>query len=135
MGREKLIYNSLVDIIGEDFVSNEPEDLYIYSCDGGTTKPRGVDYVVLPKTVEEVQKIVILANKEKVPITPMGGGLTLNGLVIPVHGGIVIDMKRMDRIIEVNESSRYVVIEAGVFSGRPIVIFKEKLSRSTAFIA
>jgi len=125
MGREKLIYNSLVDIIGDDFVSNEPEDLYIYSCDGGTTKPRGVDYVVLPKTVEEVQKIVILANKEKVPITPMGGGLTLNGLVIPVHGGIVIDMKRMDRIIEVNESSRYVVIEAGVSQGALLSYLKK----------
>jgi glycolate oxidase len=44
----------------------------------------------------------------------MGGGFTLNGLVIPIHGGIVLDMKRMDRIIEVNEVSRYVIIEAGV---------------------
>jgi glycolate oxidase len=117
MAREELIYNSLVDIAGEDFVSNEPEDLYLYSCDGGATKPRRVDYVVMPKAAEEIQKIVILANKENIPITPMGGGLTLNGLVIPVHGGIVLDMKRMDRIIEVNESSRYVIIEAGVSQG------------------
>ncbi|MBN2283987.1 MAG: FAD-binding oxidoreductase [Deltaproteobacteria bacterium] len=117
MSREKAIYDSLVAIVGEDFVSNEPEDLYMYTCDGGTTEPRKVDYVVVPKTVEEVQKIVLLANREKVPITPMGGGLTLNGLVIPVHGGIVMDMKRMDRIIKVNTSSRYVVIEAGVSQG------------------
>lgn len=105
---------SLVAIAGEDYVSNRPEELYIYSRDPGAQKPRKVDYVVMPKTVEEVQKIVMLANKEKIPITPMGGGLTLSALTVPIKGGIVLDMKRMDRIIEVNENSRYAVIEAGV---------------------
>lgn len=105
---------SLVAIAGEDYVSNRPEELYIYSRDPGAQKPRKVDYVVMPKTVEEVQKIVMLANKEKIPITPMGGGLTLSALTVPLKGGIVLDMKRMDRIIEVNENSRYAVIEAGV---------------------
>ncbi len=123
--KEELVCNSLIEIVGKDFVSNEREDLYLYSRDGGSTKPRRVDYVVAPKTVEEVQKIVILANKEKVPITPVGGGLTLNGLVIPIHGGIVLDMKRMDRIIEVNESSRYVIIEAGVSQGALISYIKK----------
>lgn len=108
------ILTSLVAIAGEDYVSNRPEELYIYSRDPGAQKPRKVDYVVMPKTVEEVQKIVMLANKEKIPITPMGGGLTLSALTVPIKGGIVLDMKRMDRIIEVNENSRYAVIEAGV---------------------
>lgn len=108
------ILTSLVAIAGEDYVSNRPEELYIYSRDPGAQKPRKVDYVVMPKTVEEVQKIVMLANKEKIPITPMGGGLTLSALTVPLKGGIVLDMKRMDRIIEVNENSRYAVIEAGV---------------------
>jgi glycolate oxidase len=68
----------------------------------------------MPKTVEEVQKIVILANEEKVPITPMGGGFTLSGLAVPIKGGIVMDMKRMDKIVEVSEKSRYAIVEAGV---------------------
>jgi glycolate oxidase len=67
MNKEDLIYNSLVDIIGEDFVSNREEELYMYSRDGGTSEPRKVDYVVMPRTVEEVQKIVKLANEKKSP--------------------------------------------------------------------
>ena len=94
------ILSSLVDIVGEDYVSNRPEELYIYSRDPGAQKPRKVDYVAMPKTVEEVQKMVMLANKKKIAITPMGGGLTLSALTVPIKGGIVLDMKRMDRIIK-----------------------------------
>ena len=78
------IYSRLIDIVGQDFVSNRQEELYIYSRDSGAQKPRKADYVVMPKTVEEVQKIVILANEEKIPITSMGGGLTLAGLAVPI---------------------------------------------------
>jgi glycolate oxidase len=111
------VYSSLADIVGEDFVSNRQEELYIYSRDPGAQPPRKVDYVAMPRTTEEVQKIVMLANRERIPITPMGAGLTLSALTVPVKGGIVLDLKRMDRIIEVNERSRYVVVEAGVSQG------------------
>jgi FAD/FMN-containing dehydrogenase len=104
----------LAEIVGQDYVSNRPEDLYLYSRDPGAQKPRRTDYVVMPQTVDEVQQIVRLANQEKVPLTPMGAGLTLSALTVPLRGGIVLDMKRMDSIIEVNEASRYTVIEAGV---------------------
>ncbi len=112
------ILASLISIVGEDYVSNRPEEFYIYGRDSGNRGPCRVDYVAVPRTVEEVQQIVLLANREKVPITPMGANLTLNGLGLPVNGGLVIDMKRMDRIIELNRMGRYVVIEAGVTHGR-----------------
>jgi glycolate oxidase len=108
------ILSTLVDVVGEDYVSNRPEELYVYSRDPGAQKPRKADYVVMPRTVREVRRIVILANKEKIAITPMGGGLTLSALTVPIKGGIVLDMKRMDRIIQVNETSRYAIVEAGV---------------------
>jgi len=104
----------LAEIVGQDYVSNRPEDLYLYSRDPGAQKPRQADYVVMPRTVDEVQQTVRLANQEKVPLTPMGAGLTLSALTVPLRGGIVLDMKRMDSIIEVNVASRYAVIEAGV---------------------
>jgi FAD/FMN-containing dehydrogenase len=110
----KEITSLLRDIVGEDYVSNRPEELYIYSRDPGAQRPRQADCVVMPKMVEEVQRVVLLANKEKIPVTPRGGGLTLSALTVPVKGGIVVDMKRMDRILEVNEKSRYAVVEAGV---------------------
>lgn len=114
---KKEIVNSLVNIVGEEFVSNRPEELYYYSRDSGAQLPRKVDYVVMPKTVAEVQKIVTLANEEKIPITPMGGGFTTSALSVPIQGGILLDMKRMDKIIEVNEKSRYAIVEAGVSQG------------------
>jgi len=111
--KEELL-SRLAEIVGQDYVSSRPEELYLYSRDPGAQKPRKADYVVMPGTVDEVQQIVRLANREKVAITPMGAGLTLSALTVPVRGGIVLDMKRMDRIIEVNEASRYALIEAGV---------------------
>ena len=108
------IVSSLVDIVGKDRVSNSHEELFIYSRDSGAQHPRKVDYIVMPKTVEEVQKVLILANKENIPVTPLGGGFTLSALAVPNKGGIVLDMKRMDKIIEVSEINRYAVVEAGV---------------------
>ncbi|MFW9969723.1 MAG: FAD-binding oxidoreductase [Candidatus Odinarchaeota archaeon] len=117
MDKNKILKN-LEEIVGKDYVSNKAEDLYIYSQDSGASLPRPVDFVILPNKVEEIQKIVELANREKIPLVPMGGGLTLSGLIIPIKGGIVIDMKRMDKIIEINHLSRYALIEAGVTTGQ-----------------
>jgi glycolate oxidase len=125
MHGEDSVSGALVNVVGKEFVSNRQEELYIYSRDGGTSEPRKVDYVVMPKTTEEIQEIVRLVNERRIPITPMGAGLTLNGLTLPVHGGIVMDMKRMDKIIEVNEISRYVVIEAGVSQGALLSYLRE----------
>lgn len=108
------IYESLCEITGSDYVSRAQEEQYLYSRDSGAQPPRRVDYVVMPGTVEEVQGILRLANTEGIPVTPLGGGFTLSALVVPQKGGIVMDMKRMDKIIEVNELSRYVLLEAGV---------------------
>ncbi|MFO8163679.1 MAG: FAD-binding oxidoreductase [Thermodesulfobacteriota bacterium] len=109
--------SALINIVGEERVSNNREELFIYSRDSGAQHPRKVDYVVMPKTADEVQQIVLLANKEKIPITPLGGGFTLSALVVPQRGGIVLDMKKMDNIIEVNETGRYAIVEAGVSQG------------------
>ena len=111
------IYESLVTIIGKEFVSNHPEELHFYDRDPGLMAPHAPDYVVMPKTTDEVSQVVKLANKERIPVVPKGGGLALTGLVIPIKGGIVMDMKRMDKILEVNEKSRYVVLEGGVTHG------------------
>jgi len=107
-------YQALCDIVGEKFVSNQPEELFIYSRDSGAQPPRKVDYVVMPASTEEVRRIVVLAGRSGIPLTPLGGGFTLSALVVPHKGGIVMDMKRMDRIIEVDPINRYVLLEAGV---------------------
>jgi len=121
----EIILKELENIVGKDFVTNRSEDLYIYSQDPGASVARPVDFVVMPSTAEEIQEIVKLANREKIPIVPMGGGLTLSGLIIPVKGGIVLDMKRMNQILEINHFSRYALIEAGVTTGQLLSFLNE----------
>jgi len=111
------ILKSLIEIVGEKGVSNAPEELWFYSRDPGVLTPHLPDYVVAPKTTEEVQKIVQLACREKIPVVPMGNGMSLTGLVIPLKGGIVLDMKRMNKILEVNAMARYAVVEGGTSQG------------------
>jgi len=111
------IFSQLARIVGEQFVSNSPEEIFYYGRDPGLMPAHKPDYVIVPKTVEEIQQIVQLAGKEKIPLVPMGAGMSLTGLVIPLKGGIVIDMKRMNKIIEVNEKARYVLVEGGTSQG------------------
>lgn len=112
------IMKALVEIVGERAVSNRAEELWYYGRDPGVMPPHQPDYVVAPSTTEQVQQIVRLANKERIPLVPMGNGMALTGLVIPLKGGIVLDMKRMDRILEVNERARYAVVEGGTSQGK-----------------
>ncbi|MDI6879815.1 MAG: FAD-binding oxidoreductase [Desulfitobacteriaceae bacterium] len=112
------IYAVLQGIVGKAFVSNRAEEIYLYGRDPGTMEPKPPDYVAMPRSTEEVQAIVRLANAERIPLVPMGGGVILSGLSIPQQGGIVLDMKRMNRILEVNPRSRYVLVEAGVSQGQ-----------------
>jgi FAD/FMN-containing dehydrogenase len=111
------IYDELVKIVGPQYVSNQTEERFIYARDPGTMKARRPDLVVMPNATEEVRQIVLLANREGIPIVPMGGGLVLSGLTRALKGGILVDMKRMNRILEVNESGRYALVEAGTSQG------------------
>ncbi|MBI4964885.1 MAG: FAD-binding oxidoreductase [Desulfomonile tiedjei] len=111
------IYKELVAIVGERYVSNQPEEKFIYSRDPGTMEPSEPDFAVMPASTEEVRELMLLANRKKIPVVPMGGGLVLSGLSRPLKGGIVVDMKRMNHVLEVNEKSRYAIVEAGTSQG------------------
>jgi glycolate oxidase len=111
------VLEQLKAIVGQDYVSGLAEERYLYGRDQGVQPAHAPDYVVLPRTVDEIQQLLRLANRIKLPVVPMGGGLVLSGLTIPCKGGVVVDLKRMHRILEVNETSRYAVVEAGTSQG------------------
>jgi FAD/FMN-containing dehydrogenase len=111
------ITGELKNIAGEENVSSNRADLYIYSQDMTQAAPSWPDLVVMPQSVEEVQAIIRLANREKIPVTPYTTGGNISGLTIPLKGGIVMDLRRMNRIIEVNEADMYAVVEPGVTFG------------------
>ena len=72
------------------------------------------DAVVFPTSTEEVQAIVTACAEHRCPMTPFGAGSSLEGHVIPVHGGISVDLTRMNRIVRLNAEDLDVTVEAGV---------------------
>lgn len=113
----KALAEELAEIVGEPHVLADPPVLDNYSRDMTVEPPGLPDLVVMPVTVEEVQGIVRLANERKVAIVPFVTGTNLGGLTIPRRGGMILDLKRMNRILEVNEDSMYAVVEPGVSFG------------------
>jgi len=115
---EDRIYKLIEKIVGSENVSNEPYTLECYSCDSTTNLPSLPNYVVIATTVEQIQALVRLANKEKIPIVPTVGMSNTGGLTIPVAGGISLDLHKMDNIVEINEDIDYAIVEPGVTIGR-----------------
>jgi len=70
--------------------------------------------IVLPSTTEEVSEIVKLANEYKIPVVPRGGGTGLNDGAVPLYGGILVDMKRMNRVLEIDEDNMTVTVQPGL---------------------
>lgn len=72
------------------------------------------DVVVLPETAEQVSKVVKLANRFQIPVVPRAGGTGLADGAVPLKGGIIVDIKRMDKIIEIDLEDRTVTVQPGV---------------------
>lgn len=72
------------------------------------------DIVVYPGTTKEVAAVVQVCAEHQTPVIPFGAGTSVEGHVVALHGGICVDMKRMDRVLEVNYPDMYVTIQAGV---------------------
>jgi glycolate oxidase len=121
-GKDLEKHNAVLDLlrnaVGFSYATRRKAERYFYAADP-SAEPRSIpDYVVLPENVKQIQAILKIANKERIPVTPRVGGLTLSGLAIPYGGGILLDLKRMNRILDVNEKSMYAVIECGVSIGQ-----------------
>ena len=100
-------------IVGHEWFLDTPEDLAVYSYDAFLPEftPDGV---LVPGNTEEISKIMKLANREMIPVTPRGAGSGLSGGATPIHGGIVLSLERMNRILEVDRDNMVVVVEPGV---------------------
>ena len=105
----------IIDIVGKDFVFIDKQDMVVYESDG--THDKGMpDFVVLPGTTEEVSKLVVLANEFQIPIIARGSGTGLSGGAVPIHGGLVISLNRMNSIVDIDVNSSTATVEAGVIN-------------------
>lgn len=108
-------WNELVDQLEDDEISFAPSILEAYSSDRWLVSHRP-DAVAFPKSVASIQKIVKFAQAYRIPVTPRGGGHGYVGGCVPILGGIVLSLERMNRIIEINKNDFVVVAEAGVIT-------------------
>jgi glycolate oxidase len=112
---DKEILDQLVDVVGKENASTEPVDLVCYSVDCYAIK-KGVmpDIVLRPGNAEEVSGILKIANKFLIPVVPRASGSSLTGACVPTRKGIVMDVTRMNRILNVSREDLMVTTECGV---------------------
>jgi len=106
------IYRALTNIFGSR-VSNKPIDLHAYSRDISPARETLASFVVKPQSTDEISNLLQIANKYKVPVYVRGGGTSHWAGWLPVKGGILVDMRSMNKIMEINEEHLTATVQAG----------------------
>ena len=110
-------------IVGDEHFSQRESDLISYSLDywlyGVFLSQHGnlpslPSAIISPKNSGEIQKIIRYANEYKIPVTPFGGGSGVLGGAIPLNGSIVLNLQRMSRFLNLDETSLVAEFEAGI---------------------
>jgi len=136
MDDQKIRYNrvtpqmveELKKIVGERYVVfGDPEKLEPYSHDEVAEKEYAhmPEALIRPVSAEEIAAVMKLANREKIPVTPRGAGSGLSGGAVPIHGGIVLLMDRMNRILEIDRENMMITVEPGVVTNEINQVLKE----------
>lgn len=113
MALDKDTVKGLVKIVGKENVLTSKEALILYSVDASRHRHQP-DAVVTPTTTEQVSQILKLANEEGIPVTPRGAGTNLSGGSIPIQGGILIVLTKMNKILNIDEESLIARVQPGV---------------------
>ncbi len=118
-----MVRSELEDIVGVEYVSTRESDKITYGVDyfwisrmwaDKGQRPPQADYILYPGTAQEISKILKVANYYKIPVHTWGGGSGSQGGALPMAGGIILDMKRMNKLIEFDEESRTITAETGM---------------------
>jgi len=113
-------YRRLVNVLGPERVARAEYDRMVYSHDfASLPKPALIqwrlypDFVAIPQTTEEVSRLVRLSDETDLPITPRGGGTGLFGGSVPNRGGVLLDLRKMNKILALDPNDRTITVEAG----------------------
>jgi glycolate oxidase len=107
------VQRDLAAVVGEAYVFAGPGDVLAYEYDASniTAVP---DLVVLPGSAEEVCGVLRVAARHGLPVIPRGAGTGIAAGALPIIGGVVVSVNRMNRILEIDLDSRVAVVEPGV---------------------
>jgi glycolate oxidase len=119
------IIHQLKTIVGSDDILLNKETISEYAHDESSIEPYFPDVVVRVQNSDEVSQILNLAKRERIPVTPRGGGTGLTGGSIPIYGGILISFEKMNKILELDEENLTLTVEPGVLI-RDIHAYVEK---------
>jgi len=107
------LINGLRSIVGDEWFLDTPEDLATYSYDGFLPEFKP-DAIVIPGSTDEISRIMRIANREKINITPRGAGTNICGGSVAKKGGLIIAFHRMNKILEIDPENRCAVVQPGV---------------------
>ncbi|MDD2935930.1 MAG: FAD-binding oxidoreductase [Candidatus Methanomethylophilaceae archaeon] len=110
---DRRILDKIEKVVCKDGYSTDSSVLYIYVFDASIYH-HTPDVVIQPRTTEQVSEIMKIANEEKIPVTPRGGGTGLCGSAVPLKGGIVLAMQKMNKIKNISVADLWVDVEVGV---------------------
>ncbi len=110
----KNILEELIQKLGQAAVVSEAEDLLVHGYDSTPGLHHAPDVVIYPTSSEQVQLAMRIARDHKLPITPRGSGTGLSGGSIPIQGGMVICLNKMNKILEIDEENLTATCQAGV---------------------
>jgi len=138
---QKNFMATLASIVGPQFAASDMSSRYIYAQDLTENEPCLPLGVVMPETSEDVRQIVLAANRFGIPLVPFAYGLNMGGLTIPGREAVVVDLKRMQAISEVNEDEKYGtshildgfnsdgdIVLRGVRSGEQLIIKPDRVN-------
>lgn len=110
------VLKELKSIVGPANFTTLPEELVVYSYDA--TRRESLPWVVVrPRSSREISELLGLANRERFPVVPRGAGTGMSGGSIPIRGGVVLSLERMNHILEIDEQNFIAVVEPGVITG------------------
>ncbi|MGD0091890.1 MAG: FAD-linked oxidase C-terminal domain-containing protein [Planctomycetota bacterium] len=110
------LIDSLRKAVGADNVISDRDELLTYDCDGLTLHKAVPGAVVFVHSTEEVSTVVKACGAAKHAFVPRGAGTGLSGGALALDGAVVIELARMNRILEINRADRYAAVEAGVIN-------------------
>src|SRR5262249_39075244 len=95
-------------------VSTAKADLDLHARDQSYHPAHPADVIVWPTEAQQVADVLRLANERRIPVTAWGGGTSVEGNPIPVYGGVLLSLERMDKIIEVHADDFQVTVQPGI---------------------
>ena len=106
------IIDSIEKIVGKEGYSTRVADLYTYGFDASIfhTTP---EMIIQPRSTEQVSEVMKIADAYNIPVVPRGAGTGLCGSAVPIKGGIVMDMSRMNKVLQISVGDLWAEVEAG----------------------